>query len=300
MRQAARPGWTGISLSRWVLQVALIIALALLFDSVQAGNLQTFIPEPEQGLTPEQRTTRLDLKLLTVILTDHIQQQGPMEDTGRLVPLRDLVDQLPADHAGRLPMEDGWGGEYYFMVMDGQMAFASKGPDGRPDGLFELFLDPPEKLELPRGLQAELIGDDIIQLGDEIFDIASLERGRQKRTMADLRSIATAMEEYAIDNNEYPGDTDGLVDVSVLVPSLCPIYIRTLPEVDGWGERILVWSTEDAYLLVSTGSDHRLDDPYLAPSPKAMVGGGAFTEPWRDLLFANGTFIQWPEESHAD
>ena len=32
----------------------------------------------------------------------------------------------------------------------------------------------------------------------------AIDRGKQKRTMADLRSMGTAIEEYSIDNNFYP------------------------------------------------------------------------------------------------
>ena len=32
----------------------------------------------------------------------------------------------------------------------------------------------------------------------------AIDRSKQKRTMADMRSIGTACEEYAIDNNFYP------------------------------------------------------------------------------------------------
>ncbi|MBZ5641051.1 MAG: prepilin-type N-terminal cleavage/methylation domain-containing protein, partial [Acidobacteriia bacterium] len=31
----------------------------------------------------------------------------------------------------------------------------------------------------------------------------AIDRGKQKRTMADIRSIGTAVESYAIDNNYY-------------------------------------------------------------------------------------------------
>ncbi|NIM01008.1 MAG: prepilin-type N-terminal cleavage/methylation domain-containing protein, partial [Acidobacteria bacterium] len=32
----------------------------------------------------------------------------------------------------------------------------------------------------------------------------AIDRGKQKRTMADLRSIGTAVEEYSVDNTVYP------------------------------------------------------------------------------------------------
>src|SRR2546428_13479279 len=32
----------------------------------------------------------------------------------------------------------------------------------------------------------------------------AIDRGKQKRTMADIRSVGTAVEEYVLDNNFYP------------------------------------------------------------------------------------------------
>src|SRR5438093_9756408 len=34
--------------------------------------------------------------------------------------------------------------------------------------------------------------------------LAAVQRGRQKKSMADMRSIATAVESYAVDYNVYP------------------------------------------------------------------------------------------------
>ena len=32
----------------------------------------------------------------------------------------------------------------------------------------------------------------------------AVQRGKQKRTMSDMRALATAVEAYAVDNNQYP------------------------------------------------------------------------------------------------
>jgi general secretion pathway protein G len=32
----------------------------------------------------------------------------------------------------------------------------------------------------------------------------AVQRGKQKRTMSDMRALATAVEAYAVDNNNYP------------------------------------------------------------------------------------------------
>ena len=69
-----------------------------------------------------------------------------------------------------------------------------------------------------------------------------MQRSKQKRTMADMRTIATAWEARATDMNRY--DAAGVP--STLAGSarqlrrrwtrmLSPTYIKTLPQNDGWG-----------------------------------------------------------------
>src|SRR5215471_2765260 len=71
----------------------------------------------------------------------------------------------------------------------------------------------------------------------------AVQRGKQKRTMADMRSLATAVEAYAVDNNNYlaatclPGvfTTYGTVMDTNSLSSLSPTYIGNPPRIDGWG-----------------------------------------------------------------
>src|SRR6478609_1548627 len=73
----------------------------------------------------------------------------------------------------------------------------------------------------------------------------AVQRGKQKRTMSDMRALATAVEAYAVDNNKYPtgagcaagvytGDTMVVTD-STSFSVLTPTYIGNPPRVDGWG-----------------------------------------------------------------
>ena len=63
----------------------------------------------------------------------------------------------------------------------------------------------------------------------------AIDRGKQKRTMADIRSIGTAVESYAVDNNFYPK----VNSYAAVTPFLEPIYIKTAPTADGWNK---VWT----------------------------------------------------------
>src|SRR5438093_3958648 len=67
--------------------------------------------------------------------------------------------------------------------------------------------------------------------------LSAVQRGKQKRTMADMRSLATAIEAYAVDNNVYPtgGCATGLFTTagtamnSTSLTILVPTYIATPP-----------------------------------------------------------------------
>ena len=111
----------------------------------------------------------------------------------------------------------------------------------------------------------------------------AIDRGKQKRTMADLRSVGTAVEEYAIDNNIYPV----AATMAVLEPFVEPIYIRTAPTTDGWGNVFVVASVIGGYTIGSGGKDG---------GALTVVGGGGPTNNFNDaIIFISGQFVQYPE-----
>src|SRR3989454_791783 len=61
----------------------------------------------------------------------------------------------------------------------------------------------------------------------------AIDRSKQKRTMADIRSVGTAVEEYAIDNNFYPVQTtQGDLNPGIN-GTIEPVYIKVAPSSDG-------------------------------------------------------------------
>jgi type II secretion system protein G len=109
----------------------------------------------------------------------------------------------------------------------------------------------------------------------------AIERGKQKRTMADMRSIGTAIEAYSIDFSFYPT----AADAGTLAGVLEPVYIKKMPLQDGWRTAFDVDSIPDQYTLISAAKGAALD---------GCVGGPtqAFTA---DICFADGQFESWPE-----
>src|SRR2546430_5292522 len=71
--------------------------------------------------------------------------------------------------------------------------------------------------------------------------LTAMQRSKQKRTMADMRTIATAWEARATDMNKYNAagcsypTATGKVAVTDLDTYCSPTYIKTFPKNDGWG-----------------------------------------------------------------
>lgn len=117
-----------------------------------------------------------------------------------------------------------------------------------------------------------------------------------KKTMADLRTVATAAEAYATDENKYPAVTS----FSDLGRILSPIYIKRMPEKDAWGTPYLYVVSSDGqhYRFVSAGADKRFDfnASTIAMLPENNPGKESqnFDD---DIIFEDGRFIQFPAAS---
>jgi type II secretion system protein G len=133
--------------------------------------------------------------------------------------------------------------------------------------------------------------------------LTAMQRSRQKRTMADMRSLATAWEARAVDVSRYnaAGGLSAMalatVDVSGPIEAeLTPTYIKSLAEKDGWGNRYK-FETEAAvnadtaatlYVIRSSGRDGVFTATASSP-------GGATTNFNEDIIYSNGSFVQYPE-----
>jgi type II secretion system protein G len=127
----------------------------------------------------------------------------------------------------------------------------------------------------------------------------AVQRGKQKRTMSDMRALATAIEAYAVDNNVYPVATaagtcaSGLYTTTSVTlatqsfSNLSPTYIAQAPKIDGWGTFLAYGSDTPGnnYVIASGGRDKNITTAFC----------GTTTNFNDDIYYANGTFIQWPE-----
>jgi len=111
----------------------------------------------------------------------------------------------------------------------------------------------------------------------------AIDRSKQKRTMADIRSIGTACEEYSIDNNFYPAQASG--NVSGITGTLEPMYIKVTPVKDGWNYNIL-------YAQGNT-SEYTITSPGKNGTTSSF--SGQTTDFDCDIVFSVGQFTAWPQ-----
>jgi type II secretory pathway pseudopilin PulG len=125
--------------------------------------------------------------------------------------------------------------------------------------------------------------------------LTAMQRSKQKRTMADMRSVSTAVEAYATDTNQYPK----VASYDDLQPLLVPKYIRSLPTRDGWNNPLRYACVKEeqgrctGYAVGSAGKDGRFERDDLTAYVQSPPGGTRSFD--CDLVYSNGEFIEYPE-----
>ncbi|HJQ40103.1 MAG TPA: type II secretion system protein GspG [Thermoanaerobaculia bacterium] len=126
--------------------------------------------------------------------------------------------------------------------------------------------------------------------------VTAAERAKSQRTMADLRTIATAVEAYATDHNQYPNATS----IDALGPFLTPTYLRELPRTkDAWMHdfRYAAWTRTnelDSYAVGSAGKDGIWQYDSVEEYTQGLTGSFDC-----DIIFSNGNFVQYPERAKS-
>ncbi len=124
----------------------------------------------------------------------------------------------------------------------------------------------------------------------------AVQRGKQKRSMSDMRALATAIEAYAVDNNNYPNATAcaagiytaaGIPLTTGSFSNLSPTYIAAAPKADSWG-------TFFRYASDGPGNNYMVRCYGRNKSPDT-VNCGSTTSFNDDIVYADGTFVQWPD-----
>jgi general secretion pathway protein G len=110
----------------------------------------------------------------------------------------------------------------------------------------------------------------------------AIDRGKQKRTMADMRTIAEGVEAYKREfNNQYPT----VPTAADMRQALEPRFLRSFPVKDGWGNDFVLESSPDAYTIFSHGKDGIGSDCEPAVTT-------SFND---EICFQNGKFVRHPQ-----
>jgi type II secretion system protein G len=122
--------------------------------------------------------------------------------------------------------------------------------------------------------------------------LTAMQRSKQKRTMADIRSIATAWEARATDTNTYwtaGALISGMTDITAanLGSKMSPTYIKSMPVRDGWetGYDFEGETSGATYYIISYGKNKLAE----------TAGSGPTTDFDNDIIYSNGSFQQYPE-----
>jgi type II secretion system protein G len=128
--------------------------------------------------------------------------------------------------------------------------------------------------------------------------LTALQRSRQKRSMADMRSIATAWESRATDTNSYTAAGAILswpapsLDVTTIENMLVPTYTRKFGVYDGWGTKFQIGYDTRNYSIESLGADQVEAGTDPTSSSTGPIVTGNFD---CDIVFSNGNFVIYPE-----
>jgi type II secretion system protein G len=110
----------------------------------------------------------------------------------------------------------------------------------------------------------------------------AVQRAKQKGTMSEVRALAGAIHAYSVDTDLFPLGSS----VTTLIGVLEDGYVQQISPTDSWGHLFIYTGTTQDYTVGSTGKD--------GGSSLLMVGGGETSFFIDDIIYANGSFVQWP------
>jgi general secretion pathway protein G len=120
--------------------------------------------------------------------------------------------------------------------------------------------------------------------------LVALQKGKQKATMGDLKTIGSAIESYVTDWSFAPTD-DTFVSAALGAAYFEPFYIKICPKFDGWGNHFLYTTPSgDQYTIYSGGRGIQAN---------ALLNAGLYdctrlSDFNLDIAYSNGLFTVGP------
>ncbi|HOW44552.1 MAG TPA: prepilin-type N-terminal cleavage/methylation domain-containing protein [Candidatus Aminicenantes bacterium] len=127
--------------------------------------------------------------------------------------------------------------------------------------------------------------------------LVALQKGKQKATMGDMKSIGSAIESYITDWSFAPQVAAGPIN-TMAVNWFQPFYIKILPQTDGWGtifryDHSAIAAGGDLYTIQSWGRN-KLNGPIPAP-PNNLYTVTSLADFNNDIFFSNGIYTVGPQ-----
>jgi len=119
--------------------------------------------------------------------------------------------------------------------------------------------------------------------------LVALQKGKQKATMGDLKTIGSAIESYVTDWSIAPNDDTFLDDAGATYFE--PFYIKICPKFDGWGNRFsyMHGTDSDQYTVYSSGRGAR-----AALNDDGLYACTQLSDFNLDIAYSNGLFTVGP------
>ena len=132
----------------------------------------------------------------------------------------------------------------------------------------------------------------------------ALQKAKQKRTVADVRNIGTAMFSWLTDQvgASAAGTTVSLgsfksISQTDLVTQLVSQYIQDVPRVDGWGGTYAFFldtaNPLSQHVMAIASGGRNKNTP---TSGSYTVGAFDPTDYDQDIVWADGFFVRWPQK----
>jgi hypothetical protein len=252
--------------------------------------------QPSDGLRPEVLETFLRMRVLAAVLDTQAVGAAYPGPTDGLVPVSSLGNRVTAgarSHGGAV--RDAWNNPLLYWSDGWDYLILSLGSDGLRQ--FDYSAARPYA-NVRMGWAGSDPTDDLLIVDGVAYRGPASQSELLRRAMGELRTIGTACESFAVDNNVYPGPVEPINVVATIEPALVQVgrYLRVLQKVDPWGNSYLFWSDRTQYALVSYGPDGIPDFPYASwgRTEFEAMHTGPTTRVGADLVFAFGGFVQWP------
>jgi type II secretory pathway pseudopilin PulG len=126
--------------------------------------------------------------------------------------------------------------------------------------------------------------------------LTALQKGKQKATMGDMKTLGTAIESYMTDMYMAPG-AGGVLQVNGLNAYLVPFHTKVLPVKDGWGgdfqyESGVLGPSQDLYSVRSYGRGSAAGAVNILQNGYIVNTMADFEN---DIVFSSGNFTYGPK-----